>query len=132
MKDMIGIVNLKAGKGQGAAVAEKTKARFRTSGINLELLETQYQGHATILAKTYIEKGHRDFLCMGGDGTIYETINGLSYHGPTKDLKLGIVPIGTGNSFLKDFNSHSMNLADKILQNKTRACDVIDSVHSAG
>lgn len=132
MKKMIGIVNFKAGKGQGAAVAEKTRARFRTSGIQLELFETNYPGHATEIAKKHVLSGNKEFLCMGGDGTLYEVINGLCANGSIPDVKLGIVPIGTGNSFLKDFNNHTMNLADKIVQNKTRACDIIETEHSRG
>lgn len=132
MKNMIGIYNPRAGKGQGAAVAEKTMARFKTSGINLELIETRSAGHATLIAQDAYQKGHRDFVCMGGDGTLYEVINGLFQNGTPSDVNLAIVPIGTGNSFLKDFSTHTMNLADKIIQNKTRLCDVIETTHTRG
>jgi len=132
MKDMIGIFNPKAGKGQGQIVAEKTLARFRASGINLELIETHSRGHAMTIAKEQYQNGHRDFVCMGGDGTLYEIINGLFQEGTPEKVNLAVVPIGTGNSFLKDFNSHTMNLADKIIQNKTRACDVIETIHTQG
>jgi diacylglycerol kinase (ATP) len=132
MKTMIGIFNPKAGKGEGFVVAEKTMARFKTSGIKLELIETNRRGHAMQIAHEQYQKGHRDFVCMGGDGTLYEIINGVFQDGPPESVNLAIVPIGTGNSFLKDFNDHSMNLADKIVQNKTRPCDVIETIHAHG
>jgi diacylglycerol kinase (ATP) len=129
---MIGILNPYAGKGLGEIVAEKTLARFRTSGINVEMIKTESAGHATHIAQEFLKKGHRDFVCMGGDGTLYETINGLFQNERPEGIHLAIVPIGTGNSFLKDFDSHTMNLADKIIQNKTRACDVIETHHKDG
>lgn len=132
MKDMIGIFNPKAGKGQGAIVAEKTLARFRASGINLELIETKNRGHAMQIAAEQYQKGCRDFVCMGGDGTLYEIVNGLFQHGKPENVNLAIVPIGTGNSFLMDFSTHTMNLADKIIQNKTKPCDVIETTHAQG
>lgn len=132
MRNMVGIVNFKAGKGEAAAIAEKARARFRTSGIQLDLHETRYPGHATEIAKKYISEGSKEFICMGGDGTLYETINGLCVNGIKPDIRLGIIPVGTGNSFLKDFNQHTMNLADKIIQNKTRYCDIIETQHTKG
>ena len=132
MKEMVGIFNPKAGKGMGTEVAEKTLARFRASGINMELIETQGRKHAEKIAYEQYHKGHREFVCMGGDGTLHEIINGLFLNGKPEGVNLAIVPIGTGNSFLKDFNDHTMNLADKIIQNKTRACDVVETNFTQG
>jgi diacylglycerol kinase (ATP) len=132
MKEMIAIVNPRAGNGQGHAIAEKTVARFKTSGINLELLETKSAGHASRIVQEQYKKGQREFVCMGGDGTLYEVINGLFEQGQPEQVKLAIVPIGTGNSFLKDFDQHTRNLADKIIQNNLRSCDVIETTHTQG
>lgn len=132
MKDMVGIYNPKAGKGMGTEVAEKTKARFRASHINLELIETRYAGHAIQIAAECLQKGNKEFVCMGGDGTLYEIVNGLFKNGQPEGIRLAIVPVGTGNSFLKDFDDHSRNLADKIVQNNLRPCDVIETNHTQG
>ncbi|MCC7460270.1 MAG: diacylglycerol kinase family lipid kinase [Proteobacteria bacterium] len=132
MKEMIAIVNPRAGKGTGADIAEKVRARFKTSGIELEMIETNSPNHATQIAQQCYQKGHKDFVCMGGDGTLYETINGLFLDGKPEGVNLAIVPIGTGNSFLKDFDQHSRNLADKIIQNNLRPCDVIETIHTQG
>ena len=132
MKEMIAIVNPLAGKGQGHDIAEKVRARFKTSGIELEMIETRSSGHASEIAAEQLRNGNKDFVCMGGDGTLYETINGLFQYGRPEGVNLAIVPIGTGNSFLKDFDQHSRNLADKIIQNNLRKCDVVETIHANG
>ena len=38
-------------------------------------------------------------LCIGGDGTLQEVINGSSQASIVTKLQLGIVPSGTGNAF---------------------------------
>jgi YegS/Rv2252/BmrU family lipid kinase len=132
MMQVIGIVNSKAGKGEARMRVEKTRARFRASEINLQIVKTKSPGHAAQIAKEYFQEGHRKFLCFGGDGTLNEIVNGLFENGIPEGIQVGVVPTGTGNSFIKDFDSHTMNLADKIIQNKTRPCDVIETVHTDG
>ncbi|GAB5587237.1 hypothetical protein Unana1_02137 [Umbelopsis nana] len=38
-------------------------------------------------------------LCIGGDGTLHEVINGLSQAAAQPKLQLGLVPSGSGNAF---------------------------------
>lgn len=62
---------------------------------------TQYPRHATRIAKEYTEKYKdlRIYAC-GGDGTIHEIVNGIF---PYTHVELAILPIGTGNDFVKSF-----------------------------
>jgi hypothetical protein len=65
-----------------------------TSGVRLEIVETQHAGHARELARTAAHKnGHHLVVAAGGDGTIAEVAAGLA----GSDCKLGIIPIGTAN-----------------------------------
>lgn len=132
MKSMVGIFNPRAGKGGGTAIADSLIARFKASAISLKMIETTSAGHATEIAQDFYRQGSREFVSLGGDGTLYEVINGLFADGIPTDVHLAVVPSGTGNSFLRDFDSHSMNLADKIIQNQTRPCDIIETIHTAG
>src|SRR5262249_35910504 len=46
---------------------------------------------------------------------------------------LGFLPLGTGNSFLKDFTDEGVGYAMRaIVENRTRPCDVIRLKHKAG
>ena len=65
-----------------------------TSGVRLEIVETQYAGHATTLARAAAHgDGRKLVVAAGGDGTIAEVAAGLA----GSDCKLGIIPIGTAN-----------------------------------
>ncbi len=71
---------------------------------------------------------------MGGDGTAYEVVNGLFPEAlvggaPT----LGFLPLGTGNSFLRDFSKGGVDYAiESLLTERSRPCDVIRLRHKAG
>jgi len=41
-------------------------------------------------------------LAAGGDGTLFEVLNGLYRHQPERRPPLGLVPVGTGNAFARD------------------------------
>jgi diacylglycerol kinase family enzyme len=47
------------------------------SEIDLEVVETRYRGHATVLAAGAVKEGLDLVLPLGGDGTVNETVNGL-------------------------------------------------------
>lgn len=64
---------------------------------------TQYAGHATELARELAEAGVREFLIMGGDGTISEAVGGLmtAKIDDRQNIRFGIMPRGTGNDFAR-------------------------------
>jgi diacylglycerol kinase (ATP) len=41
-------------------------------------------------------------IAAGGDGTLFEVLNGLYEHQPGERVPLGLVPLGTGNAFARD------------------------------
>ncbi len=63
------------------------------NGMRLELAETRYAGHATVLAREAAASGTRLVVAAGGDGTIAEVANGLNGSG----CRLGVIPLGTAN-----------------------------------
>ena len=69
---------------------------------------------------------------MGGDGTSYEIVNGLfpaAHDRPT----LAFLPLGTGNSFLRDFNDRGAVYAlEALLAGHSRSCDVLRLRHKGG
>jgi diacylglycerol kinase family enzyme len=64
-----------------------------TSGLQVDLVQTRYAGHATILAKEAAASGRRMVVAAGGDGTIAEVTAGLNGSG----VPLGIIPLGSAN-----------------------------------
>jgi len=82
-----------------------TKEKFKIKQIIENELDTQKFepifcftercGHATELAKNFIENGIKFIVAVGGDGTINETAKALIH----TESALGIVPVGSGNGF---------------------------------
>jgi diacylglycerol kinase (ATP) len=72
---------------------------------------------------------------VGGDGTGYEVVNGLfpqAAAGPERPV-LGFLPLGTGNSFLRDFTDRGAeHTIEALAKGSRRACDVIRLVHADG
>jgi len=89
------IINPIAGHGRSSRVMDKMKSILAQKGIPFHGATTTYPGHATKLAKEAIEKGFRDIIAVGGDGTVFEVVNGLI----DTNGSLGVIPTGTGNDF---------------------------------
>lgn len=128
------IINPAAGGGRCGRLAEPTLNLVRQAGIDLEVARTAAAGDATALARSAYEQGFRNFLAVGGDGTAYEILNGVFPQALMGDrVALGMLPLGTGNSFLKDFTSRGVEYTIDALENRSRrACDVIRLHHTDG
>lgn len=63
--------------------------------------ETTYSGHAKEIAKeiSSTDENIRIYAC-GGDGTIHQIVNGIK---DFSKVELAIIPLGTGNDFIKSF-----------------------------
>jgi diacylglycerol kinase (ATP) len=128
------IVNPAAGGGRCGKLAPAVLERVRQAGIELEVTRTSRAGEATALARAAYAQGYRSFLAVGGDGTSYEIVNGLFPEAQTQGRPaLGFLPLGTGNSFLRDFTSRGVeHTIEALRQTSRRLCDVIRLRHAAG
>jgi YegS/Rv2252/BmrU family lipid kinase len=131
----LAIVNPAAGFGKAAKRLGPAMELLRTGGLVFDVAETRQAGHAVDLARQAYGAGYRRFIAVGGDGTSFEIINGLypeacdSPDPPT----LGFMPLGTGNSFLRDFTDDGAAYALRaILEGRVRPCDVVKLEHDTG
>src|ERR1700689_4225325 len=109
----LAIVNPAAGGGRCGRFERATLGRVRRAGIEIEVVETSRRG----------------------DGTSFEILNGLFPEAlsSTARVALGFLPLGTGNSFLRDFTSQGVEYTIAALKSgKRRPCDVIRLRHSQG
>lgn len=130
----LAVVNPAAGGGRWRKLIGPALDRLRSRGISLELAETTGRSHASEIAKDAYSRGYRKFIAVGGDGTSYEIINGLF---PLQDGSdrptLGFLPLGTGNSFLREFTSRGVEHAiEALLGRRSQPCDVIRMRHAQG
>jgi len=128
------IVNPAAGGGRCGRLAAGALDRVRRAGIELEVAQTTKAGEATTLARDAYVKGQRNFLAVGGDGTAFEIVNGLFPEAEAQTQgrpALGFLPLGTGNSFLRDFTTRGVEHTIEALRKRSRRpCDVLRLRHS--
>src|SRR5271154_1549722 len=84
-------------------VLQRTRARrrdidgvltaLRKSGAAIDILETGENRAAGAKAKRAVAEGYDAVVVCGGDGTIFDVIQGLA----GSSVPLGIIPYGTGN-----------------------------------
>jgi diacylglycerol kinase (ATP) len=136
---LLTIINPAAGGGKSRKLVGAALDRLRAGGLALETVETHAEGDATRIARDAYGRGYRKFLAVGGDGTSYEVVNGLfpdalatsgaEGHIPT----LAFLPLGTGNSFLRDFGDQGVEHAmQALLARRSQACDVLRLTHRDG
>ncbi len=136
----LAIINPAAGGGRCRDQVGAALERLRTSGLAIETVETSAAGDATRIARQSYARGYRKFIAVGGDGTSYEIVNGLfpdSLGAPgdaSANATLGFLPLGTGNSFLRDFAEKSgIDHALQALEaRRSTACDVLRLTHKTG
>ena len=128
------VVNPAAGGGRCRKLVGPALERLRAGGLKLEVVETVQPGDATQLARKYYERGYRRFIAVGGDGSSYEIVNGIFPQAESGESpQLGFLPLGTGNSFLRDFTSQGVEGAmEALLAQRTRPCDVMRMRHTTG
>ncbi|WP_133852765.1 diacylglycerol/lipid kinase family protein [Labedaea rhizosphaerae] len=77
-------------------------AHALASEVKLEVVETDYRGHALLAARAAAADGADLVVAHGGDGTVNEVVNGLLADGLRPDLPmLGVVPGGSANVFAR-------------------------------
>ena len=137
MTELLAIVNPAAGGGRSGALAPRALDRLRADGIAIDQVETRGPGDASRLAREAYAAGVRWFVAVGGDGTGYEIVNGLLPQalGASADARpcLGFLPLGTGNSFLRDFGSgDALHAATALRERRRKPCDVVRLSHADG
>lgn len=91
------ILNPVAGRGRSVKTMQRVKEILEKRRAKYKVIETEYPGHATVIAKDAIKEGIKSIIAVGGDGTVLEVANGMIGENAT----MGIIPAGTGNDFIK-------------------------------
>ena len=130
----LAIVNPAAGGGRSAKLAGAELRRLKAKGLRVDAIASMAPGHAVQLAREAYDQGYRRFLAVGGDGTAHEIINGIfSREGATNRVELGFLPMGTGNSFLRDFTDKGAESSvEALFAGRKRRVDVLRLCHASG
>jgi len=93
----LAIINNKSGVGKQKNILDIFDKNLDKQKFDLYTVNTEYAGHATVLAKKAVEDNYAVVLSVGGDGTINEIARGLLH----SSVIMGIVPCGSGNGLAR-------------------------------
>jgi YegS/Rv2252/BmrU family lipid kinase len=143
MQQMLIILNPQSGRGDTARKRDLLgqlvqAAALEAAGLGHEFeirwAETEYPGHATLIAAEAARDGADVVVAVGGDGTVNEVINGLMSVPAAERPRFGVIPVGTGNDFARNAGlSLEYSAAVRALfEPGTRAVDVGEVHDGAG
>ena len=119
------LVNPHAGKKCGKKTAQTALLKFSEHQIEVDVRYSERPGQLTEMAQTEVNNPWDGIVAVGGDGTLFEVINGMMRGNPDLPIPLGVIPVGTGNSFSRDLNIDSIESAiAKIVNGATRPVDL--------
>ncbi|MFQ6057405.1 MAG: diacylglycerol/lipid kinase family protein [Anaerolineae bacterium] len=120
------IVNPWAGRGAGEKLLPTIEDTLRRLEVDFDVDRTTRPTEATDLTRRALAAGYETIVAVGGDGLVHEMVNGLFMEtGGEVAGTLGIIPIGSGNDFIKmlDIPTDLVAACYNIVQGKTRLVD---------
>jgi diacylglycerol kinase (ATP) len=121
------IYNPHAGGGRARRLLPAIQQYLAGKSVTAEFLLTQARGHATTLAEQADFTSFDAVVAAGGDGTLFEVLNGYMRNPGSHRPALGLIPNGTGNAFMKELGlreSDWRRAIDIIARNQARSVDV--------
>ena len=121
------VYNPQAGHGRARKILPKIESLFNKHKIEFDLCLTDYPEHGIDIVRGIAFNQYDCLVAAGGDGTLFEVINGYYKNKSTKRIPLGILPIGTGNAFARDLdldNTMIESAVEIIANNITKKVDV--------
>ena len=98
------VINPAAGGGRSRRIWPEIEAFLSASGVDVNVHMTAGPGDAVALTESADLSGFDAIVAAGGDGTLFEVVNGLYRRAPQDRPPLGVIPIGTGNAFARDLD----------------------------
>jgi diacylglycerol kinase (ATP) len=92
------IVNPAAGRRHGARLLPEVRSAFSAKGVT-DIFVTSESHEEDKFAREAIANGYSTIVCVGGDGTCSNVANTILR--ASSDIRLGVVPAGTGNDFAR-------------------------------
>jgi diacylglycerol kinase family enzyme len=101
IKKVMHILNPFAGKGNAKKVKESL------DGSDFVYMSESSNDASEFIKKSCMENPDTCFTVYGGDGTVFKAVNALMESGCADKASLKVVPIGSGNDFVRTFDGFS-------------------------
>ena len=97
------IINPTSGNGSSKKNWPKIQQLLEAYNFDFQFAFTEHAKHSSVIVKNAIEKGFTNIISVGGDGTLHNIVNGIMQQSevPTTSVTVGVIPIGTGNDWIK-------------------------------
>ena len=121
------LVNPYGGVKKGLRILQRVKPIFEKAGFELDIIDSTFAGHIKELAHQLDFEGYSGIIVIGGDGSMHEVINGMLTRHDKKQVPIGLIPGGTGNSFMHDLDMlNPIDAAKAITEGHIRPIDVME------
>ncbi len=121
------VYNPKGGGGRASDVLQNSLPYFERHQFHLEIYETHYPHHGADLVRDFDLDRFEGILVVGGDGSIHDIVNGLMSRKDNRRIPIGILPAGTGNSFMEDVGClDPIEAARRIVRLEPRFVDIVE------
>jgi len=108
------VYNPYAGHHRANKLLPQVKSYLHQKGIEFELKLTVFSGHCVDLVRAADFSQYDGIIAAGGDGTLFEAVNGYFHNQSSQRIPIGILPIGTGNAVARDLNLTASQWQDAI------------------
>lgn len=99
----IAVINPNAGGGRVAKEWPLLSNMLKDRGFSFEEVFTTHRYHAVELVIYSLKRGFRNFISVGGDGTLHEIVNGIFHQKevPVSEITLAVLPAGSANDWTR-------------------------------
>lgn len=120
------MINPYSGGKKGIKLLPVIEEKISDAGIEYDSYISLYHGHMARIISGLIIDEYDAIISVGGDGTNFQILNALlSCFKPEQIPPIGIIPIGSGNSFARDLNIFSPSDGLRsIIQNRFKWVDL--------
>lgn len=91
------IINPISGVVKKQCIEKQIEKFIDNNKYNYQIIKTSFPKHAIELSKHAAEENSSIIVAVGGDGSVNEIVNGIK----GCDIKLGIIPLGSGNGLAR-------------------------------
>lgn len=115
------IINPTSGNGSSKKKWPEIQNLLISYQFNFDFVFTEHANHSTELTQNAIKQGFKNIICVGGDGTLHNIVNGIMHQKDvlSTEIHVGVIPIGTGNDWIKTHRiSNNIEKAIQIIKNE--------------
>jgi len=121
------IYNPCAGHGKAGRRLTEIEGLCQQLDLEVDIRITERAGHAIEIIEAEDLASFDGVVAAGGDGTVFEAVNGIFRNPAGPIVPLGVLPVGTGNSFSRDLDLETGQIREAmrtIAGRNTRMVDV--------